>query len=86
MARGEAKRKLEHKQLRIDDEMKTVRREFAGVPIEGIVGNHLHTPLDECEHVYKDLDVVLGVLETNGIDKIAHRLYPVANIKGSDLR
>jgi len=84
MARGEAKRKLEPEQLRIDDEMRTVKREFAGVSIEGIVGNHQHTPLDECEHVYKDLDEVLDVLEANKIAKVAHRLYPVANIKGSD--
>ena len=60
LARGEAKRKLEHKQQRIDDEMADVRRTFAGVPIEGIVGNHKHVPLDECAHVYKDLDEVLA--------------------------
>lgn len=84
MARGEAKRKLEHKQLRIDEEMKTIKREFAGVSIEGIVGNHEHTPLDECGHVYKDLDEVLNVLEVNNVARIAHRLYPVANIKGLD--
>jgi len=40
------------------------------------------TPLDECGHVYKDLDEVLAVLETEGIAKVAHRMYPVANIKG----
>ncbi len=84
LARGEAKRKLEHKQQRIDEEMATVRRTFAGVPVEGIVGNHKHVPLDECAHVYKDLDEVLGVLEAEGIAKVARRLYPVANIKGTD--
>jgi len=84
LARGEAKRKLEHKQLRIDDEMATVKRTFAGVPIEGIVGNHRHVPLDECAHVYKDLDEVLAVLEAEGIARVASRLYPVANIKGTD--
>lgn len=84
MARGEAKRKLEHKQLRIDEEMKTVQRTFDGVTIEGIVGNTKQTPLDECGHVYKDLDEVLGVLETTGIARVAHRMYPVANIKGTD--
>ena len=84
MARGEAKRKLEHKQLRIDEEMRTVQRELGGVMIEGIVGNHKHTPLDECAHVYKDLDTVLQVLETNEVAKVAHRLFPVANIKGTD--
>ena len=84
LARGEAKRKLEHKQQRIDDEMATVTRTFAGVPVEGIVGNHRHVPLDECAHVYKDLDEVLAVLEAEGIARVAHRLYPVANIKGTD--
>ena len=52
--------------------------------IEGIVGNHRHVPLDECAHVYKDLDAVLAVLEAEGIARVAHRLYPVANIKGAD--
>jgi tRNA-splicing ligase RtcB len=84
LARGEAKRKLEHKQQRIDDEMATVHRTFAGVAIEGIVGNHRHVPLDECAHVYKDLDEVLAVLEVEGIARVARRLYPVANIKGAD--
>ena len=50
--------------------------------IEGIVGNTKKTPLDECGHVYKDLDAVLAVLETTGIARVAHRLYPVANFKG----
>jgi tRNA-splicing ligase RtcB len=84
LARGEAKRKLEHKQQRIDEEMATVQRTLGGVSVEGIVGNHAHVPLDECGHVYKDLDVVLAVLEAEGIAKVAHRLYPVANIKGAD--
>jgi tRNA-splicing ligase RtcB len=48
------------------------------------VGNHTHVPLDECAHVYKDLDEVLAVLEAEGIARVAHRLYPVANIKGAD--
>lgn len=84
LARGEAKRKLEHKQERIDDEMATVKRSFNGVSIEGILSNHRHIPLDECAHVYKDLDEVLEVLEAEGIARIANRLYPVANIKGTD--
>lgn len=84
MARGKAKRQLEHKQERIDEEMATVKRTFNGVGIEGIVSNHRHIPLDECAHVYKDLDEVLGVLEAEKIARVAHRLYPVANIKGAD--
>ena len=84
LARGKAKRQLEHKQERIDEEMATVTRTFHGVQIEGIVSNHRHIPLDECAHVYKDLDAVLGVLEREGIARVAHRLYPVANLKGVD--
>ena len=48
------------------------------------MGNHRHVPLDECAHVYKDLDEVLAVLEGEGIARVANRLYPVANIKGAD--
>jgi tRNA-splicing ligase RtcB len=84
LARGEAKRKLEHKQQRIDEEMATVQRSFGGTAIEGIVSNQRHIPLDECAHVYKDLDEVLAVLEAEGIARVANRLYPVANIKGAD--
>lgn len=84
MARGEAKRKLEHKQDRIDEAMKTVTRTFGGVEIKGIVGNHNKTPLDECGEVYKDLDEVLMTLELNGIATVSKRLFPVANLKGTD--
>ena len=84
MARGAAKRKLEHKQLRIDDEMANVKRVFDGVPIEGIMINGRHVPLDECDGCYKDLDPVLAVLEAENIATVAHRLYPLANLKGAD--
>jgi tRNA-splicing ligase RtcB len=84
LARGDAKRKLEHKQARIDDEMRSVKRSFAGVVVEGIAHNHTHVPLDECAHVYKNLDEVLRVLEAEGIARVERRLYPVANIKGAD--
>jgi tRNA-splicing ligase RtcB len=84
LGRGEAKRRLEHKQDKIDEEMRTVKRTFAGVEIEGIVGNTRKTPLDECGHAYKDLDEVLNVLEEENIARVAHRLYPVANMKGMD--
>jgi RNA-splicing ligase RtcB len=68
----------------IDREMRTITRTLGGVRIQGIVGNTLHTPLDECGHVYKDLDAVLRVLEDEDIARVAQRLYPVANIKGTD--
>jgi tRNA-splicing ligase RtcB len=84
MARGAAKRKLEHRQQHIDDEMRTVRRTFDGVTIEGIVTNTKHVPLDESAHVYKDLDSVLKVLVDSGIARVDRRLFPVCNIKGVD--
>lgn len=84
LARGEAKRTLASSQEAIDRAMREVTREFGGVPIRGIVGNTERTPLDECGHVYKDLDEVLAVLEAEGIAKVQRRLYPVANLKGMD--
>jgi tRNA-splicing ligase RtcB len=84
MARGQAKRDLAPLQKDIDREMRSVTRTFAGVPIRGIVTNTERTPLDECGHVYKNLDGVLQVLKDEGIARVAHRLYPVANIKGTD--
>jgi tRNA-splicing ligase RtcB (3'-phosphate/5'-hydroxy nucleic acid ligase) len=84
MARGQAKRELKPLQGDIDREMRTIVRTLGGVQIRGIVGNTEHTPLDECGHVYKNLDVVLRVLENAGIARVAQRLYPVANIKGTD--
>lgn len=84
MGRAAAKRKFEHKQAEIDTEMRKIRRTCDGVEIVGIVGNTAKTPLDECGHVYKDLDMVLDVLVEEGIAEVAHRLFPVANIKGTD--
>jgi tRNA-splicing ligase RtcB len=57
---------------------------LGGVTIVGIAGNTEQTPLDECAHVYKDLDEVLAVLEDEGIARVDKRLYPVANLKGTD--
>ena len=84
LARGRAKRELASRQDQIDAQMRSVKRRFGGVQIEGIVGNTAKTPLDECAHVYKDLDEVLRVLEVEGVAEVAHRLYPVANLKGID--
>lgn len=84
LARATAKRQLASRQQIIDAEMREVVRSFAGVEIRGIVGNTRKTPLDECAHVYKDLDAVLKVLEDEGIARVSSRLYPVANIKGLD--
>lgn len=84
LGRREAKRKLDHKQEFIDNQMKNVERKLGGTMIRGIVGNTKKTPLDECGHVYKKLDDVLAVLENEGIAEIKHRLYPVANLKGTD--
>ncbi|MCC6622030.1 MAG: RtcB family protein [Deltaproteobacteria bacterium] len=86
LGRGEAKRELAPRHGQIDHEMRSVTRAFGPdqVPIVGVVGNTERTPLDECGHVYKDLDQVLAVLEAEGIARVHRRLYPVANIKGTD--
>lgn len=84
MARGEAKAKLKEKQQFIDNQMRSVKRKLGGTEVKGIVGNTKKTPLDECAHVYKDLDDVLKVLEDEGIARVANRMYPVANIKGME--
>jgi tRNA-splicing ligase RtcB len=84
MARGQAKRELAEKQNDINEEMNSVLRTFGGTDVEGIMSNHRNIPLDECAHVYKDLDAVLAVLEEEGIAELKHRLYPVANVKGAD--
>ena len=84
MARGQVKRKLAEIHDDIDAEMRAVTSTPGGVEVKGIVGNTGRTPLDECRHVYKNLDEVLEVLEVEGIARVAHRLYPVANIKGAD--
>ena len=65
MARGQAKRDLAISARR--DRCRDARhrsRTLGGVPIRGIVGNTERTPLDECGHVYKELDEVLRVLES----------------------
>ncbi len=84
LGRKQAKRELEAIHDEIDAEMRTITRTLGGVEITGIVGNTERTPLDECGHVYKDLDAVLRVLEEEGVAEVARRLYPVANIKGAD--
>jgi RNA-splicing ligase RtcB len=61
-----------------------VKRDFAGTEIEGIVTNTKHVVLDECRHVYKDLDAVLDTLSLAGIARVSRRMFPVANIKGVD--
>lgn len=87
MGRGEAKRQLSAIHDEIDEEMQDIVRTFktdkGDITIKGIVGNCDRTPLDECGHVYKELDEVLRVLEVEGIAKLHRRLYPVANIKGA---
>jgi len=84
LGRGAAKRQLEARQGEINDEMRDVRRTFGGVEVEGILTNTRDVVLDECGHVYKDLDSVLDTLEQAGIARVDRRLYPVANIKGVD--
>ena len=82
MGRKAAKKAFAERQADIDAEMRDVTRTLGGVEVEGILCNTRQTPLDECAHVYKDLDVVLDVLRVEGIATVSRRLYPVANLKG----
>jgi tRNA-splicing ligase RtcB (3'-phosphate/5'-hydroxy nucleic acid ligase) len=84
MSRGEAKRELSAIHDEIDHEMRTIERTLGGVKIRGIVGNTERTPLDECGHVYKNLDEVLRVLVEENVADVRNRLYPVANLKGTE--
>lgn len=84
MGRGAAKREFRELQGHINEEMAEVRRTLGGVEVEGIMSNQKNIPLDECCHVYKDLDEVLDVLVQNKIARLDARLYPVANLKGCD--
>jgi len=83
MGCGDAKRSLRAIQDEIDEEMRTTKVECTdGTVIVGVETNQAQTPLDESGYAYKNLDTVLGVLEAEGIAKIARRMYPVANIAG----
>jgi len=84
MGRKAAKRALAERQDEINSEMREVKRTLGGTEVEGILCNTRQVPLDECTHVYKNLDAVLGVLEAEDIAKVSRRLYPVANLKGTD--
>lgn len=50
----------------------------------GILLNTRTTPLDESGPCYKNLDDVLETVEMAGLARVAHRLKPVACIKGAD--
>ncbi|GHG88851.1 RtcB family protein [Comamonas sp. JC664] len=50
----------------------------------GILLNTRQTPLDESGPCYKNLDDVLETVELAGLARVAHRLKPVACIKGAD--
>ena len=50
----------------------------------GVVLNTKKTPLDESGPCYKNLDDVLESVETAKLARVAHRLTPIACIKGND--
>ena len=68
----------------VDREIAEIRRTLAGVEVRQVVVIKARTPLDECGHVYNDLDELLRVFETAGESKVARPLYPEANIKRTD--
>ena len=84
MARGKAKRELAEIHDDIDAEMRYIKRTQGGVEVQGIVCNIRRTPLDECRHVYEDLDEVLRVLEAEGAARVANRMYTVASVRSSN--
>lgn len=84
LGRKNAERTLKNDQGDINDSMRDIIRSFNGVEIQGILGNWRKVPLDECSHCYKDLDQVLQVLVDENIATIKHRLFPIANLKGTD--
>jgi tRNA-splicing ligase RtcB len=72
LSRGEARRSLDQKET------------DARMHQKGIVLNTRTTPIDESGPAYKDLDMVLATIEMAGLARVAHRLKPVACIKGND--
>lgn len=72
LSRGEARRVL--RQEETDKRMAEA----------GILLNTRTTPLDESGPCYKNLDDVLDTVEMAGLARVAHRLKPVACIKGAD--
>lgn len=72
MSRGKAKKTLD--QATIDKQMNDA----------DILINTRQTPIDESGPCYKDLEEVLATIEMAGLAKVAHRLRPVACIKGND--
>ncbi len=88
MGRMQAKKKrpelggLKGRGREIDREMRIITRTLGGVEVVGVLSNHRQIPLDECRHVYKQLDPVLNTLVRAGICEVEHRLWPVANVKG----
>jgi tRNA-splicing ligase RtcB len=43
-----------------------------------------NVPVDESGPCYKDLEEVLRAVEGANLAKVVTRLYPIANLKGSD--
>ena len=72
MSRSAARKRLD--QTRVNQEMAK----------QDILINTRNVPIDESGPCYKDLEQVLGVVETAGLAKVVKRLRPVAVIKGND--
>ena len=74
LSRGDAKQELSELHDDMDREIAEIRRTLAGVEVRQVVVIKARTSLDECGHVYNDLDELLRVLETAGVAEIARRL------------
>lgn len=74
MGRREAKREYLPVQALVNEEMAKMR----------ILTNTKDVPVDECLHVYKDIDEVLFAVEDAGLAEVKYKLRPRAVIKGVD--
>lgn len=74
-------RRMSRNQARKNLDQKTINQQMQD---QDILINTRDVPIDESGPCYKDLNEVLRTIEMAGLAKVAHRLRPVAVIKGND--
>lgn len=82
LGRKQSKKLLNQKKA--NEYMNNIVQSFNGYSVKGIVLNTKNVPLDEFKDCYKDLDLVLDVVQNAQLAKVVERLYPIAVIKGED--
>lgn len=73
LSRGEASRSLDQRKVN-----EQYRRDGILVNLDGEV------PLDESNHCYKRAEEVVDAVVSAGLARVAHRLWPLASIKGNE--